>query len=133
MNLEEQLKFDEGFRSKVYKCTAGYNTIGYGFNLDLNHFPEPIASALLKYCIDKTKAELIPFSWYNMQPSGIKDALVNMGFNLGIPKLLKFKNMIKALEQKDYKAAADHALDSLWARQVGDRAQRIATIIRQGL
>ena len=55
-----------------------------------------------------------------------------MCFNLGLPRLLKFKKMIIALEQGYYDQAADEALDSQWARQVGDRAQRIATAFREG-
>ena len=31
MSLIDNIKKSEGFRSKVYKCTEGYDTIGYGF------------------------------------------------------------------------------------------------------
>ena len=132
MNVVDQLKIDEGFRSKVYKCSSGFNTIAYGFNLDLNDFPEHIASMLLDFCIEKVKADLQPFYWYSMQPQSIKDALINMCYNMGLKKLLGFKKMIAALEKRDYITAANEAMDSLWAKQVGNRAKRIEAIIRQG-
>ena len=53
-----------------------------------------------------------------------------MAFNLGWPRLSRFKNMIEALKAGDYGRAADEALDSKWADQVGTRAERIATVYR---
>ena len=56
-----------------------------------------------------------------------------MVYNLGLPNLLKFQNMLAALENNDGTTAADEALNSKWARQVGQRAQRIADIFRAEL
>ena len=47
--IASDLKADEGFRDKIYTCSAGANTIGYGFNLDANPFPEVIAAKLLEH------------------------------------------------------------------------------------
>ena len=44
----EELKKEEGFRAKVYKCTAGKNTIGFGRNLDDNGITYEEAEYLLK-------------------------------------------------------------------------------------
>ena len=59
-------------------------------------------------------------------------ALCNMCFNLGLPRLLKFERMLGALKRGDFEAAASEALDSRWARQVGDRAKRIAYTFKTG-
>ena len=48
-----------------------------------------------------------------------------MMFNLGRPRIGKFKNMRKALEEQKWKLAADEGRDSLWYRQVGGRAARL--------
>ena len=61
-----------------------------------------------------------------------KRALVNMAFNLGLSRLRSFKRMLKALAEEDFETAAAEALNSRWAEQVGDRAARLATLIRSG-
>jgi len=55
-----------------------------------------------------------------------------MGFNLGIPTLLKFQNMWTAIEEEDFETAADEAMDSRWAKQVGRRAERLCQAMATG-
>ena len=50
-----------------------------------------------------------------------------MMFNLGRPRLSKFRNMKKALDKRDWKLAAVEGRDSLWYRQVSNRAERLMT------
>lgn len=76
--------------------------------------------------------ELSTCSWYVDQPEGVQAALINMCFNLGLPRLLGFKRMIAALEAKNYTLAAKEALNSKWATQVGDRAKDVAVMLREG-
>ena len=59
-------------------------------------------------------------------------ALCNMAYNLGVAGLLKFKNMWASIEADDWTGAADHAMDSKWARQVGVRAIRVTSLLRDG-
>ena len=63
-------------------------------------------------------------------PLPLQSALAQMAYNLGVPRLMQFKKMWAALEQGNYAAAADEALDSRWAEQVGSRANRITELIR---
>ena len=58
--------------------------------------------------------------------------LVEMIFNMGVANVLKFKHMLKALAEKDYKRAAEEMLDSRWAEQVGERAKTLAKIMEEG-
>jgi lysozyme len=67
-----------------------------------------------------------------MQPPGVQNALINMCFNLGIDELCMFNAMIKFLEIKDYTNAAKAALESKWAKQVGQRAKDVALMISLG-
>ena len=46
--------------------------------------------------------------------------MINMLFNLGLPRLLGFTNMWAAIQAGDYAKAADEMLDSKWAAQVGE-------------
>lgn len=55
-----------------------------------------------------------------------------MAYNLGISGLLKFKKMLKTLEEENYPKAAKEMLDSLWAIQVGKRADHLAYLMRHG-
>ena len=71
--------------------------------------------------------------WIKEKPIIVQEQILNMVYNLGLPNLLKFQNMLAALESNDGTTAADEALNSKWARQVGQRAQRIADIFRAEL
>lgn len=130
--LTKQLIIDEGIRLKPYRDTVGKLTIGVGRNLDDNGISEDEALVMLKNDIGQAFDELSQFDWFNSLKPVKQDALVNMCFNLGLPRLLSFKRMIAALEAGDYQKAADEALDSKWAVQVGERANRIAEVIRNG-
>jgi len=127
MELIEQLKRHEGFRSKPYLCTAGKLTIGYGRNLDDVGISKTEAEQLLKNDIQKCIEQLhARFPVVERLDTVRFDCLINMCFNLGITRLSKFKKMWAALENNEYKRASEEMLDSKWARQVGVRAQELA-------
>ena len=46
--LLNRIKEHEGFRSRVYKCTEGYDTIGYGFAIKDLYLSEGISELILK-------------------------------------------------------------------------------------
>ena len=131
-SIIKDLKRDEGFRSKPYKDTVGKLTIGYGRNLDDVGISKREALELLRYDVFVANRELLSFPWYDGLTSCRKRALLNMMYNLGFTRFNKFKKMIKAFKVGDYPLAADEALDSKWATQVGARAERIANLIRGG-
>ena len=56
--------------------------------------------------------------------------LYNMVYQMGVKGVLNFKNMIKALEAKDYKRAGDEMLDSKWAKQTPARANRLSKAMK---
>ncbi|AIM40791.1 putative lysozyme [Idiomarinaceae phage Phi1M2-2] len=128
--LEKQLAIDEGLRLKPYRDTVGKLTIGYGRNLDDVGISEEEALNMMRNDIAVSRRELSQYSWFRNLDDKRKDAVINMHFNLGLPRLLTFRKMIAALERGDYKRAADEALDSRWAVQVGERAVRIARVLR---
>jgi len=130
--LEKWIAHHEGFRGLPYTCSGGKLSIGYGWNIEDTGITREEAEFILKSRILRCKQELAPFSWYIAQPPGVKDALINMSYNLGLSRLLKFKRMISALEREDYTKAALEALDSKWAKQVHGRANDIALMIREG-
>lgn len=132
MSLTDDLIRDEGLELKPYRCTEGKLTIGVGRNLDDRGITAAEAVILLDNDIGIVRQELkakIADLWYFL-PDDTRRAVLNMAFNMGVPRLMGFKKMWAALKFGDYQAAADEALDSKWARQVGVRAERIAALIR---
>lgn len=125
------LKRCEGFHTHPYLDTSHKVTIGYGRNLDSNGITLDEANYMLKNDLEIVKRDLERLPWFERQPEGIKDALTNMCFNLGLQELLAFDDMINAILAKNYTEAAREALDSLWARQVGQRAKDIAVMISE--
>ena len=131
MQLFHDLMRDEGFRERVYRCSAGKQTIGYGWNIDDQPISRLSAQMILADQIDNSTEELNrALPWWLKLPTNAKLGLANMVFNLGLPRLLKFKKMLAALEAHDFDKAALEALNSRWAEQVGSRALRIADLYK---
>lgn len=115
-----------------YIDTVGKLTIGYGRNLDDNGISKKEADYLFDNDFDNCERELSQYSWYANQPASVQAALINMCFNLGLPRLLGFKRMIAALKANNRTLAAQEALNSKWATQVGQRAKDVAVMLREG-
>ena len=130
MSLVQQLKIDEGTKLMPYRDSLGFLTIGTGRCIGKIGITEEEADYLLQNDINRCIDDLKAYGWYTMQPADVQDALVNMRFNLGLAGLLRFKRMLNALSQRDYGTAASEALSSNWAKQVGQRAVRIANVFR---
>lgn len=129
--LHADLIRDEGIRLKPYTDSVGKLTIGIGRNLDDRGISLLEAKQLLENDIAAVVEELDNrLGWWKGLSEPRQRALANMAFNMGVPRLLGFEKMLRALEAGDGEKAALEALDSRWARQVGDRAQRIAELLR---
>lgn len=130
-SLITDLNRDEGRRLKPYRCSVGKLTIGVGRNIEDNGISNEEADYLLTNDIMRTVAELDrALPWWRDMPEPWQRGLINMGFNMGLPTLLQFKRMLAALRLGDGEAAARHAINSKWAKQVGARASRIAALFR---
>ena len=140
MNREaiyRQLKIDEGVVYEIYNDHLGYATFGVG-HLVSDTDPEfgqdvgtPVSEERVRECFEKDLDTAISEckvlyeeSWEGF-PSEVQEVLVNMLFNLGRPRLSKFKNFNTKLIEGDYVGAAPEGLDSIWAKQVGPRAVRL--------
>lgn len=135
VHLQHNLEEDEDFRRHPYQCTADKTTIAYGRNLTDVGISKREGAFLLHNDMARTLEEIeqhFPFLLDPSVPDGVKSGFANMLFNLGLPRLFKFKKMLAALESRDYKRAAAEALDSKYARDVGDRAVRVANRISTG-
>jgi lysozyme len=134
----------EGRRSRPYddatgktimkgSTVRGYPTIGIGHNLEARPLPDWIIDEILYHDIDDMQAELRQRLPWVMTLDEIRYVvLCDMAFNMGVSKLLQFKRTLGHIEHGEYPEAAAAMLDSLWARQVGQRAHRLARMMRTG-
>ncbi|MEX3556626.1 MAG: glycoside hydrolase family protein [Burkholderia gladioli] len=130
--LKAELSRDEGRRLKPYVDTVGKTTIGVGRNLTDVGITDTECDVLLSDDIDRTVAWLDRnLSWWRSLDPVRQRVVINMAFNMG-GGLLTFTNTLAAMQRGDYAAAADGMLASKWAVQVGDRAKRLAAMMRGG-
>ena len=133
----EMLRKNEGVETHAYVDTVGKITIGVGRNIDskggLGLSTDEI-NYLLANDVKRVNAELAAaFSWYKTLGTPRKDAVMDMCFNMGLPRFKKFKKALAGMAKGDYKTAAAEFLDSKWAKKdVGQRAITITDIIRSG-
>tara|TARA_R100001369_G_scaffold23148_4_gene42480 strand:+ start:4185 stop:4601 length:417 start_codon:yes stop_codon:yes gene_type:complete len=132
----EMLRVHEGVETHAYKCTADKTTIGVGRNIDpsggLGLSSDEI-DYLLSNDVKRVSAELIrAFSWFSELDEVRKDAMIDMCFNMGLPRLKLFKKSLEAMANEDYDIAAIEFLDSNWAKQVGGRSIIVTDMIRSG-
>jgi lysozyme len=131
--LQKQLILHEGVRLKPYRCTAGKLTIGIGRNLDDVGISQEEALGLLRGDIARAIAAVrTELPWIDRLDDIRQRVLVDMCFNLGIDGLLAFKQTLAAIAGGDYDRAATEMLNSRWAAQVGERARRLARMMRTG-
>ena len=131
--LMAELERDERREHKPYKDSEGYLTIGIGWNLDANPLPDEVIDRLLQISIGRAELDLdflFP-NWRAWAPRRQR-ALLNMAFNMGRATLAGFHGMRRAIAAGDWELAAQEAMDSKWARQVGARATRIEIALREG-
>jgi lysozyme len=135
IKLVDMLKRHEGFRPILYKCPAGYNTIGYGHNCDAHFDVEKYsnititqteAENLLLRDLNAASLDCIKFvRSFDCLSTPHQAVLLDMCYNLGIGKLLEFKKMLHAFILGDNKAAAREMFHSKWASQVSSRCTEL--------
>ena len=134
--LKRDLNHDEDRRASAYQDSEGFWTIGVGHLIDARRggrLPDEIIDALLDYDVKAVMSDLDrALPWWRSLSDNRQLVLANMAFNLGIGRLLTFKKALAAMQRGDFDTAAAEMLDSKWAGQVGDRAQRLADSMRAG-
>lgn len=113
----------EGLRLKPYHCTSGKLSIGIGRNLDDRGISEDEAMVLLANDIKIVQEELLErWPWINELPPRAQMVMMDLGFNMGVPAISNFQNMLRDLQDGNWEGAAVNLLDSRYAQQVGRRA-----------
>jgi lysozyme len=155
--IRKRVAESESFVSKPYKDSVGIWTIGIGLNIQSrNDVPQrlkeagvdpknielitqkrqgvitrPQAEKLLSFTLSEAyDAASSIFKSFNSQPLEIKGVLTDMVFNMGARKLRQFKKFIDSIDRRIYQKAAEEMKNSLWYKQVGDRAKELTEIVR---
>lgn len=127
------LVVDEGKRAKIYTDTVGKITGGVGRNLSDREFFDDEIMLMLNNDIAVVEKDLDKHCpWWRFMTEARQNVLANMCFNMGAVRLLGFKNTLALMQARDYENAAKEMLNSLWAKQVGERSQRLATLMTKG-
>lgn len=118
---------------KTGDMIQGNPTIGYGRLLTRgNGLTDVEAERLLRNDVGDVCDQLDhALPWWRELDCKRRRAIIDMAFNLGVGGLLTFRKMLAALRARDYEGAAAEALDSAWARQVGQRAHEVAELLRK--
>ena len=135
MKLLNQIKQHEGFKSRVYKCTNGFDTIGYGFAIKDLFMHEDVADLILDYKIRDILSRIENNNdwnvWFWEKPQAVKEVLINMIFQIGYSGVRKFKKTINYIKNDNYLDASEEMLDSKWARSDSpNRAKELSEILR---
>ena len=139
--ITQDLVRHEGTVLEIYLDTEGLHTCGVGHLIKLGdeEFKKPVGTPITEErALELFKQDLAVsikecetlFPNLGDYPDPVQRVLVNMTFNLGRPRLSKFKNMIKAVEAKDWNEAANQMVDSRWYRQVKSRGVELEELMR---
>ena len=133
-SLQAQIIFHEGKKFCLYKCEAGFLTIGVGRNLETNGVRDDEIMLMLKNDIEESTNDLVEiFGAMNFDrfSKGRKWALIDLRLNLGPGRFRAFKKMIGAIKGCDWSRAALELKDSLWWRSPKVQEVRKETLHNQ--
>jgi lysozyme len=151
--LIDQLILHEGMVLKVYQDHLGIDTIGVGRNLEDRGitdgelaFMSMLRTEIYEQGITEANARFLLANDIDIVEEELRNAhpcidrlddvrirvVLDMAFNMGVPRLCKFKNMWAGIHDGDYVRASAEMLDSRWATQVGQRATRLSEAMKTG-
>ena len=144
MNMEklrEELENDEGVKYEIYNDHLGYPTFGIG-HLILDSDPEYGSDTGTEVSEDRVKEAFASdvvgvvsdcetlYPDFEELPEDAQRIIANMMFNMGRPRLSKFKGMKRGVDAQDWNMAADEMVDSSWYKQVTNRSDRLVERMR---
>ena len=140
--LKEDLFIDEGCKYEIYMDHLGYPTFGIGHLIlvDDVEYGQPVGTPVSEDRVNECFASdiivvleecetLFPSS--EVLPDEVQLIIANMMFNMGRPRLSKFKKFIAAVAISNWQEAANQMVDSRWYNQVPNRAERLVTRMKQ--
>ena len=146
MDIISLLNFEEGYSEKPYYCSAGYPTIGIGKRIGPKGAPlsqyqftvsKQLAAVWLSEELQQKVADMSAHANITAAMAACNDArksiLISMAYQMGADGLAKFTNTLKAISEKRWSDAKSGMMNSAWARQTPNRANRHATQMLTGV
>ena len=139
--LREELAEDEGCKFEIYLDHLGLPTFGIG-HLVVDGDPEhgqpvgtPVDDERVRQVFTLDIASTLDecqvlYPDFDDLPEECQLIIANMMFNMGRPRLSKFKGMKAGVDARDWNKAADEMVDSRWHDQVPNRAKRLVKRMR---
>jgi lysozyme len=153
-NFLDKLVDHEGMVLTVYKDSLGIDTIGIGRNLkdrgisreELDYLDIPNMEVVYEHGISEADARYLALNDIAIVENELcrvhncvenldsvrQLVLMDMAFNMGVPRLCKFKLMWNAIHEEKWEVASREMIDSKWARQVGRRAKILSDAMASG-
>ena len=139
--LREEIEYDEGSVNEIYLDHLGLATFGIGHLVrkdDPEYGWEVGTPVDADRCVEAFNTDIetvlsdckLLYSDFDDLPEEAQRIIANMMFNMGRPRLSKFKGMKRGVDARDWNAAADEMVDSRWYRQVTNRADRLVERMR---
>ena len=135
--VKQRVKEHEGFRDTVYSDSLGFATIGYGhLVLPTDNFVEGVAypKEELEAVFDNDFQIALTSAEELLEeievPETIKGVICEMCFQLGKPRVMKFKKMWEGLEAGNWKKMSEEMIDSNWHKQTTARCESLAELVR---
>ena len=144
----------EGMVLTVYEDSLGIETIGIGRNLkdrgiskeELDYMDIPNMDVVYEHGITEADARYLAMNDIKIVENELckvhecvenLDAvrqliLMDMAFNMGVPRLCRFKKMWAAIHEQKFESASLEMMDSRWSRQVGRRAVILSEAMKAG-
>ncbi|MGL5437706.1 MAG: glycoside hydrolase family protein [Lachnospiraceae bacterium] len=139
------LRQEEGVRKTPYLDSLGYPSIGVGFRLgpqgaSLSNYlftlENTTIDAWLNDTVNNVKADMMAQNEIAMAlmtcNTPRRDILTSMAYQMGVAGLGKFRHMLACIHSQNWDQAALQMLDSVWAKQTPERAQRHARVMQSG-
>ena len=108
VRLRATITRHEGSRLQMYQDSLGIWTIGVGHNIQEKGISPKVMELMLDEDLEEAISELKrSVSFFSKMPQQVQEALVNLSFNMGIPRLMQFKKTLALLREGDFESAAD--------------------------
>ena len=136
--LRKQIEADEGCKYEIYLDHLGLPTFGIGHLVTESAsicFLSISRSDRVAECFNKDVGTVLEdcerlYPDFDSLPEEVQLIIANMMFNMGYPRLSKFKGMKAGVDARDWQQAADEMVDSKWYTQVPNRARRLVDRMR---
>tara|TARA_R110001592_G_scaffold64662_2_gene198668 strand:+ start:741 stop:1181 length:441 start_codon:yes stop_codon:yes gene_type:complete len=140
--LRKQIEADEGCKYEIYLDHLGLPTFGIGHLVTESdeEYNRPVGTFIttdrVAECFNKDVGTVLEdcerlYADFDSLPEEVQLIIANMMFNMGYPRLSKFKGMKAGVDARDWQQAADEMVDSKWYHQVTNRAERLVSRMRE--